>query len=201
METLSALLNLVRKIHRSSIHDNEALLVGEKGAYNMHNSEVEYVRRWCHPIAVNVRKYVQDPFSIYVNHIDVIMGAMASQITSLAIVYSTVYSGADQRKHQSSASLAFVRGIHRWPVNSPHKWPVTRKIFPFDDVIMTEQVGQWGKTLQARSIQVREREERAFDTQTSNWTQCQQNLLFICYCESGFLSHNVAQTNLFVNYD
>ena len=64
------------------------------------------------------------------------MGAMASQITGLTIVYSTVYSGVDQRKHQSSASLAFVRGILRWPVNSPHKWPVTRKIFPFDDVIM-----------------------------------------------------------------
>ena len=67
---------------------------------------------------------------------DVIMSAMASQITSLTIVYSTVYSGADQRKHQSSASLAFVRGIHRWPVNSPHKGPVTWKMFPFDDVIM-----------------------------------------------------------------
>ena len=65
------------------------------------------------------------------------MSAMSSQITSFTIVYSTVYSGADQRKHQSSASLAFVRGIHRWPVNSPHKGPVTRKMFPFDDVIMT----------------------------------------------------------------
>ena len=64
------------------------------------------------------------------------MGAMASQITSLTIVYSTVYSGADQRKHQSPASLAFVRGIHRWPVNSPHKGPVTRKMYPSDDVIM-----------------------------------------------------------------
>ena len=64
------------------------------------------------------------------------MGAMASQITSLTIVYSIVYSGADQSKHQSSASLAFVRGIHRGPVNSPHKRPVTRKMFPFDDVIM-----------------------------------------------------------------
>ena len=52
---------------------------------------------------------------------------MASQITSLTIVYSTVHPGADQRKHQSSASLAFVRGIHRWPVTSPQKWPVTRK--------------------------------------------------------------------------
>ena len=66
------------------------------------------------------------------------MGAMASQINSLTIVDSTVYSGADQRKHQSSASLAFVRGIHRSSVNSPHKCPVTRKMFPFDDVIMIE---------------------------------------------------------------
>ena len=67
---------------------------------------------------------------------DVIMRAMASQSTSLTIVCSAVYSGADQRKHQSSASLAFVRGIHRSPVSSPHKGPVTRKMFPFDDVIM-----------------------------------------------------------------
>ena len=74
--------------------------------------------------------------SVTQHYSDVIMGIMASQITSLTIVYSTVYSGADQRKHQSSASLAFVREIHRWPVNSPHKWPVTRKMFPFDDVIM-----------------------------------------------------------------
>ena len=65
------------------------------------------------------------------------MSTITSKITSFTIVYSTVYSGADQRKHQSSASLAFVRGIHRGPVNSPHKWPVTRKMFPFDDVIMT----------------------------------------------------------------
>ena len=64
------------------------------------------------------------------------MGAIGSQITSLTIVYSTAYSGADQSKHQSSESLAFVWGIHRGPVNSPHKWPVTRKMFPFDDVIM-----------------------------------------------------------------
>ena len=61
---------------------------------------------------------------------------MVSQITNLTIVYSTVYWGVNQRKHQSSASLAFVRGIHRWPVNSPYKWPVTRKMFAFNDVIM-----------------------------------------------------------------
>ena len=67
------------------------------------------------------------------HYCDVIMGAMASQITSLMIVYSTVHSGAYQRKRHSSASLAFVWGIHRWPVN---KWPVTRKMFPFVDVIM-----------------------------------------------------------------
>ena len=68
------------------------------------------------------------------------MRTMASQITSITIVCSTIYSGADQRKHQSSASLTFVRGIHRWPVNSPHKWLVTRKMFPFDDVTMLCQV-------------------------------------------------------------
>ena len=58
---------------------------------------------------------------------DVIMTMLASQITSLTVVYSIVYSGVNQRKHQSSASLAFVREIHRGPVNFPHKWPVTRK--------------------------------------------------------------------------
>ena len=66
---------------------------------------------------------------------DAIMDAIASQSTSLTIVYSMVYSDAD-KKFQSSASLAFVRGFHRGPVNSPLKWPVTRKMFPFDDVIM-----------------------------------------------------------------
>ena len=89
-----------------------------------------YVLVWlCHNI--------WESFSISNSHYDdVIMSAIASQITSLTIVYSIVYSDEDQRKHQSSASLAFVRGIHRGPVNSPYKWPVTRKMFPFDDVIM-----------------------------------------------------------------
>ena len=65
------------------------------------------------------------------------MGTMASQIISITIiVYSNVYSGANQRKHQSFSSLAYVRVIHWWPVNSPHKGPVTREMFPFDDVIM-----------------------------------------------------------------
>ena len=65
------------------------------------------------------------------------MGAMASEIISLTIVYSTVYSGTDHRKHQSSSSLACVRGIPRWQVNSLHKGPVTRKMFIFDDVIIS----------------------------------------------------------------
>ena len=70
------------------------------------------------------------------NYSDVTMGVMAPHIPSLMSVYSMVHSEADQTKHQSSASLAFVRGIYRGPVNSPHKGPVTRKMFPFDDVIM-----------------------------------------------------------------
>ena len=67
---------------------------------------------------------------------DNIMSTMASQITSLTIVYSTVYSGTDQRNYQSPPSLSFVPGIHRLLVNFPHKEPVTRKLFPIDDIIM-----------------------------------------------------------------
>ena len=68
---------------------------------------------------------------------DVIMSALGYQITSLTSVYSTVYLDPDERKHQSSVSLAFVRGIHRRPVISPHKGSLTQKMFPFDDVILT----------------------------------------------------------------
>ena len=73
---------------------------------------------------------------IALHYNDIIMSPMASQITSPMIVYSTVYSGEEHRKHQNSASLAFVRGIHWWLVNSPRKGPVMWKIFPFDGVIM-----------------------------------------------------------------
>ena len=92
-----------------------------------------------------------------IHYSDVIMDPMASQITSITIVYLTVYSGADQRKHQSSASLAFVREIHRWSVNSPQKGPVTRKMFPFDDVIMPRvylrrNTGKFDSKLHIRSL-------------------------------------------------
>ena len=103
--------------------------------------------------------YIHTSLRICTYYYDVIMGAMASQITSLANIYSTVYTGADQRKYQSSASLAFVRGIHRWPVNSPHKWPVTRKMFPFHDVIMfgiVEIRDYWNKGSPYISFQISE---------------------------------------------
>ena len=73
---------------------------------------------------------------IIYHYIDIIIGAMVSQITRVTIVYSTVDSGTDQRKRQSSAPLAFVRGIYQWPLNSLHKWPIMWEIFPFDNVIM-----------------------------------------------------------------
>ena len=74
---------------------------------------------------------------------DVIMN-----MTSLFNFWGATYSCSDQRKHQSSASLVFVMEIHRWPVNSPHKGPVTRKMFPLDDVIMnmTSLFNFWGAT-------------------------------------------------------
>ena len=92
---------------------------------------------WCQDMYGLPRKHPD------IHYGDVIMGAIASQITSLTIVYSTVYADAD-KKNQSSASLVFVRGIHRGPVNSPHKWPVTRKMLPVDDVIMCS-VGPYHK--------------------------------------------------------
>ena len=61
--------------------------------------------------------------SAKIHYNDVILRAMASQIARLKIVYLTIYSGADQRKHQSSASQAFVMGM--------------QKMFPFCDVIMS----------------------------------------------------------------
>ena len=73
---------------------------------------------------------------ITVHYKDVIMSAMSPQFTSVSIIYQTICSGAGQRKHQSFASLAFVRGIHRWPMDSPHKGPVTRKNVLFDDAII-----------------------------------------------------------------
>ena len=76
---------------------------------------------------------------------------MAFQITSLTIMDSTIYSGVDQRKHQSSASLAFVRGIHRWPVNSPHKGPVTRNkcfhLMTSSRMAGVVPTGNWQKSL------------------------------------------------------
>ena len=81
-------------------------------------------------------KFMSISGEIALHYSNVIMSTISSQITGVAIVYSIVGSGADQRIHQSSASLVFVRGVHRWLVNSPHKGPVTRKMFPFDDVIM-----------------------------------------------------------------
>ena len=95
------------------------------------NSHHWLVTNWLWFHTINIR-----PVAIPNTHYnDVIMNTMVSQITSLMIVYSTVYLGANQRKHQSSASLAFVWGIHRWLVNSSHKGPVSQKMFPFDDVI------------------------------------------------------------------
>ena len=81
-----------------------------------HGHKGRFYESWSHHVSV-------------CHYNDVIMGTIASQITSLTIVYSTIYSDADQKKHQSSTSLAFMWGIHRGPVNSPHKWPVMQKRF------------------------------------------------------------------------
>ena len=70
-------------------------------------------------------------FHLHYSHA-MISAMAASQNNSVSIVCSS----ADQRKHQSSMPLALVRGIHRWPDDSPDEGPITRKMVPFDDVIM-----------------------------------------------------------------
>ena len=102
--------------------------------------------------AENQNKTLKNSAHIGRLHCEVIMGAMASQITSLIIVSSPVYSGTDQRKRESSASLASVRGNHRWPVKSTHKRPVTRKMFPFDDVIIWHRTITWSWHSKRQSV-------------------------------------------------
>ena len=99
-----------------------------------------YSNMWRHDMATLSALLLLFAITTRLHYKDVTMTAMASQITSCTIVYSTIYSGVDQSKHQSPASLVFVRENHRWLVNSPHKGPVTRKMFPFDDVIMPYQI-------------------------------------------------------------
>ena len=82
-----------------------------------------------------MKRYNHCLFCWNVHYSGMIMSAMTSQIIGVSIVWLTICPDAD-KKHQSSVSLAFVRGIHRWPANSPYKWPVTRKRFLLDDVIM-----------------------------------------------------------------
>ena len=105
------------------------------------------------------------------------MSAIASQITSLTIVYLTVYSGADQRKYQSSASSAFVRGIHRWPVNSLHKWPVKRKMFPFYAIIMIKAYDIGVPLLGRITIFLTGRNQRfRVGEDTSKWSQVKSGI-------------------------
>ena len=106
-------------------------------SWNRWSKHIDGLAQDCSNSSTLAKKLLQYRSKPLIHHYnDVIMNTMASRITSLAIVYSSVYSATDQRIYQSSASLAFVRGIHRGPVNSPYKWPVTRKMSPFDDVII-----------------------------------------------------------------
>ena len=119
---------------------------------------------------------------------------MASQITSPTLVYSTVHSGADQRKHQSSASLAFVRGIHWWLSIFPHKWPVTRKMFPFDDVIMLDVIKmscvwwEYSVSFLVAGLYLKQSDDDNTITnkkkmKISNWKNFSANLTQLLYCK------------------
>ena len=119
------------------------------------------------------------------------MDTIASQITSLTIVYSALYLGADQSKYQSSASLAFMWRIHRGPVNSPHKWPVTRKMSSFDDVIMTA-----GVRTHASSVIWGLSEGKSYDPQyqdlLSTGVACRKIIEISSHSSNAFIQDSVA---------
>ena len=120
---------------------------------------------------------------------DVIMGAIASQITGVSIVCSTLCSGADQRKYQSFASLTFLGGIHRWPVDSPHKGPVMRIFFPFNDAIMTYLAGSISWTfLQKQTSHYGILRHHATTSLVMGWSGCYGNI-FRCIIFSSVLQN------------
>ena len=130
------------------------------------------------------------------------MSATTSQITGVSIVCSTVGSGADQRKHQSSASLTFVRGIQRWPVNSSHKRPVkTQKTFHLmtswleilvcADEIDAASTPQFDGLLQDCNISVANALEILQSwTEPSSWYVNKMNMI-CCHLFSGNLDFDV----------
>ena len=134
MEMLSTLLALCEGTHRSPVHSPHK----EPVTWNFGVFFVVSLHKLLTPMIsdTNIRPIKASCIDGFPYHSLQCHERNRSQITCLTIVCSNVYSGPDQRKYQSSASLAFVRGIHQGLVNSPHKWPVTRKMFPFDDVIM-----------------------------------------------------------------
>ena len=105
------------------------------------------------------------------------MSAMASQITGVLGVCWTVWPGSDQRKHQNSASLAFVSWMHRWPVDYPHEESVPQKMFPFDDVIMTKKFRTKPLSLAPRELHALLWKPRGWPYQNKYaWTFMQPNL-------------------------
>ena len=114
------------------------------------NTKKKSMKFWLHSIFISLNKFMlialqwrrigglafQNAGKSCFHYIDVIMTTMASQITSLTVVYSTVYSDADKKKTPKPLVTGLCAGNSPGPVNSPHKGPVTRKMFQFDDVIM-----------------------------------------------------------------
>ena len=109
----------ISSLEQKCLHLNEIFITGYTGSCHFNNLQCS--QWWQFHQNEDIFVSVMTSSFIHAHYSDVIMGEKASQITSLTIVYSTVYSGEDQRKHQGPASLAFVQGIHRWPVNSPTK--------------------------------------------------------------------------------
>ena len=115
---------------------------------------INHIYQYAHLVPICHSAYIFYMLYICNHYSDAIISAMASQTTSISTLCSSLCSGARQRKHQSSAPLSFVWGIHRCPVDSPNKGPVTREIFPFDYVITDNDIGFWWRRTDVHNVWV-----------------------------------------------
>ena len=185
--------NTNRVMYQAHFMDVTGMEIGTSNSIKEHELSVDTA-----PCLWNVIKHYSD----------VIMSATVSQITDLSIVCSIVCSGADQRKHQSSASLAFMSGIQQSPVDSTHKGPETPKKFPLDDVIMRlydkqniDIYRKWGNRTRFGQLDDIYRMPWYFACQLFNYLLCTLDYTFLvlkiyCYVSASRLFQESYDINL-----
>ena len=132
------------------------------------------------------------------------MGVIASQITSITIIHPTVYSGTDQRKHQSSSSLAFIRGIHRWPdfcVPGPCFQPLSLVSVLFNVGLESRQTKSLAVSLPFPRISLDKRFPVSRKSKAYQSGSAERNLFFMAPWWRNVMETHSAQLSLCVGFD